>query len=88
MGQYLDDGEAGLSGQELHDAFEQCLREGHLVPICFVSARTGAGVKELLDARRASCCPNPKEGNPPQFVQRHRRRTRSRSKPCRTRRRT
>src|SRR5690606_7396659 len=44
MGRYLDLGEAGLSGQELHDAFEQCLREGHLVPICFVSARTGAGV--------------------------------------------
>ncbi len=34
MGHYLDDGESGLSGQELHDAFEQCLREGHLVPIC------------------------------------------------------
>ncbi|CAG1769472.1 partial Elongation factor G-like protein, partial [uncultured bacterium] len=41
MGHYLEDGEAGLSGQELHDAFEQCLREGHLVPICFTSARTG-----------------------------------------------
>ncbi len=37
MGHYLDDGESGLSGQELHDAFEQCLREGHLVPICFTS---------------------------------------------------
>ena len=37
MGHYLDDGESGLSGQELHDAFEQCLREGHLVPICFAS---------------------------------------------------
>src|SRR5690606_16653114 len=48
MGHYLDEGESGLSGQELHDAFEQCLREGHLVPICFVSARAGTGVKELL----------------------------------------
>ncbi len=56
MDHFLDEGEEGLSGQELHDAFEQCLREGHLVPICFVSARTGAGVKELLDARRRSCC--------------------------------
>lgn len=67
MGHYLEDGEAGLSGQELHDAFEQCLREGHLVPICFVSARTGAGVAELLDLFE-QLMPNPKEANPPLFV--------------------
>ena len=67
MGHYLDDGESGLSGQELHDAFEQCLREGHLVPICFTSGRTGAGVREFL-ALAAKLMPNPKEGNPPQFV--------------------
>ena len=53
--------------QELHDAFEQCLREGHLVPICFVSARTGAGVGELLDLVE-KLMPNPAEGNPPPFV--------------------
>src|SRR3982750_630127 len=67
MGHYLDDGESGLSGQELHDAFEQCLREGHLVPICFTSGRTGVGVKELLTLA-AKVLPDPKEGNPPQFV--------------------
>jgi len=67
MGHYLEDGEAGLSGQELHDAFEQCLREGHLVPICFVSARSGAGVRELLDLFE-SLMPNPYEANPPLFV--------------------
>ncbi|MBL8243131.1 MAG: elongation factor G [Rhodanobacteraceae bacterium] len=67
MGHYLEEGEAGLSGQELHDAFEQCLREGHLVPICFVSARTGAGVKELLDLFE-KLMPNPSEANPPLFV--------------------
>ena len=67
MGRYLDEGESGLSGQELHDAFEQCLREGHLVPICFVSARSGAGVKELLQLA-AKLLPNPLEGNPPPFV--------------------
>jgi elongation factor G len=67
MGHYLDDGESGLSGQELHDAFEQCLREGHLVPICFVSARTGVGVKELLNLA-ARLLPNPKEGNAPPFM--------------------
>ena len=67
MGRYLDEGEAGLSGQDLHDAFEQCLREGHLVPICFVSARTGAGVKELLDLIE-TLMPHPGEANPPLFV--------------------
>ncbi len=67
MGHYLEQGEAGLSGSELHDAFEQCLREGHLVPICFVSARTGAGVQALLDLA-AKLLPNPLEGNPPPFV--------------------
>ena len=67
MGKYLDEGEQGLSGQQLHDAFEQCLREGHLVPICFVSARSGAGVKELLDLFER-LMPSPNEANPPQFV--------------------
>jgi len=67
MGRYLEEGEKGLSGQQLHDAFEQCLREGHLVPICFVSARTGAGVKELLDLFE-KLMPSPTEANPPLFV--------------------
>jgi len=67
MENYLEQGEAGLSGQDLHDAFEQCLREGHLVPVLFVSARTGAGVKELLEFC-VKLAPNPAEGNPPPFV--------------------
>ncbi len=67
MGHYLEEGEAGLTGQELHDAFEQCLREGHLVPICFVSARSGAGVRELLDLFE-TLMPNPYEANPPPFL--------------------
>ena len=66
MDRYLDLGEGGLSGQELHDAFEQCLREGHLVPVCFVSARSGAGVRELLDIAE-TLLPHPGEGNPPEF---------------------
>jgi elongation factor G len=70
MGHYLDRGEEGLSGEELHDAFEQCLREGHLVPICFVSARSGAGVREFLQIIER-LLPNPKEGNPPPFVKGH-----------------
>ena len=66
MGAYLDAGESALSPQQLHDAFERCLREGHLVPICFVSARTGVGVPELLDVA-TRLLPNPAEGNPPPF---------------------
>ena len=67
MDHYLDLGEGGLSGQELHDAFEQCLREGHLVPVCFVSARTGVGVRELLDVAER-LFPHPGEANPPAFA--------------------
>ncbi|MHA6205384.1 elongation factor G [Dyella soli] len=67
MGHYLDSGEEELTPQELHDAFEQCLREGHLVPICFVSARNGAGVKEFLELADR-LLPNPAEGNPPPFL--------------------
>lgn len=67
MDHYLDLGEDGLSGTELHDAFEQCLREGHLLPVCFVSARTGSGVKALLDIAE-TLFPHPGEANPPPFV--------------------
>jgi len=67
MDHFLEVGEEGLSGEELHDAFEQCLREGHLIPVCFVSARSGAGVKELLDIAE-HLFPHPGEANPPLFV--------------------
>jgi elongation factor G len=67
MDHFLEVGEEGLGGQELHDAFEQCLREGHLVPVCFVSARAGTGVKELLDIAE-KLFPHPGEANPPMFV--------------------
>ncbi|WP_350015865.1 elongation factor G [Rhodanobacter sp. IGA1.0] len=67
MDRYLDAGEGSLTPEQLHDAFEQCLREGHLVPICFVSARTGAGIREFLDLA-ARLLPNPAEGNPPPFA--------------------
>jgi elongation factor G len=67
MDRYLDLGEEGLGGQELHDAFEQCLREGHLVPVCFVSARSGVGISELLDVTE-KLFPHPGEANPPTFV--------------------
>ncbi|NKI34689.1 elongation factor G [Wenzhouxiangella sp. XN79A] len=64
MARYLD-GET-ISADELHDAFELALRQGHLVPICFTSARTGAGIDDLL-AFAARLLPSPLEGNPPRF---------------------
>ena len=67
MDRYLDLGEGGLSNEELHDAFEQCLREGHLVPVCFVSARAGTGVRQLLDIAE-HLFPHPGEANPPEFL--------------------
>jgi elongation factor G len=65
MAKYLEQGD--VSPAELHAPFEQALREGHLIPICFVSARNGAGVAELLDVF-VKLMPNPTEGNPPQFL--------------------
>jgi len=66
MAMYLEQGEE-LTPEQLHAPFEQALREGHLLPVCFVSAETGAGVPELLDIL-ARLMPNPREGNPPPFV--------------------
>jgi elongation factor G len=63
---YLEQGQE-LSPQQLHDPFEKALREGHLVPICFTSARTGAGVPELLNVFE-HLMPNPLEGNPRPFL--------------------
>jgi len=65
MEKYLEGEE--LSREELHSAFAQALREGHLVPICFTSAKTGAGITELLDFFN-KLLPSPKEGNPPPFM--------------------
>lgn len=62
---YLEQGDE-ISPEQLHDPFERALQEGHLVPICFVSAHTGAGIDELLNIF-AQLMPNPLEGNPPQF---------------------
>ena len=62
MEKYLE-GE-DLTRDELHEAFEQALREGHLVPICFTSATTGAGLGEFINLCRR-LLPNPREANPP-----------------------
>ena len=65
LAQYLEDG-ADPSAAALHAPFEKALREGHLIPILFVSAKTGAGIQELLHVL-ASLAPSPVEGNPPPF---------------------
>ena len=65
LAQYLEDG-ADPGAAALHAPFEKALRAGHLVPILFVSARTGAGLRELLHAL-ATLAPSPAEGNSPPF---------------------
>jgi elongation factor G len=65
MAKYLEQGEA-IEAEQLHAPFEQALREGHLIPVCFVSAKNGAGVDELIKVFER-LLPNPTEGNPPLF---------------------
>jgi len=63
---YLEQGEE-LAPKQLHDPFEEALRESHLIPICYVSAETGTGVSELVSIM-ARLMPNPSEGNPPPYM--------------------
>lgn len=62
---YLNDGDVPVS--ELHAPLELALRQGHLVPVCFASARQGQGLDLLLDAL-AHLVPDPTEGNPPLYL--------------------
>ncbi|WP_428388956.1 elongation factor G [Mucisphaera sp.] len=71
MATYLEKG--SVEPGELHEAFEEALREGHLIPVCFVAARPHGspdepvGVKELVEVLE-KLAPNPAEGNPRPFV--------------------
>jgi len=65
MEKYLEQGE--VSPDQLHEPFEKALRERHLVPVCFASARENIGVTEFMDIV-AKMCPNPAEGNPRTFL--------------------
>jgi elongation factor G len=63
---YLEQGQ-NLSPDQLHEPYEKALREGHLIPVCFASAHTGAGLDELLEFI-VRLAPDPTEGNPPPFL--------------------
>ncbi len=65
LARYLEDG-IDPSPEELHEPFERAMREGHLIPVMFVSARTGAGIPQLLDVL-AHLAPSLAESNPPPF---------------------
>ncbi len=65
MEKYLEQG--SVDPTTLHEPLEKALREGHIIPVCFTSARTGAGVQDLLDVM-ARHLPNPAEGNPPLLI--------------------
>ncbi len=67
MNEYFELGAEGLDKKKVHNAFEKALREGHLVPICFISAKVGTGVDALLDVI-AHQLPGPLEGNPRTFT--------------------
>ena len=68
---YLEQGE--VKPEQLHAPFEKALREGHLVPVCFVAAHphddpdNPVGIDELLSVIE-KLAPNPLEGNPRPFV--------------------
>ena len=63
---YLETGAEELPADKLRAAFESALREGHLVPVCFTSAGSGAGVSDLLEMI-TKLMPNPAEANPAEF---------------------
>ncbi len=65
MEKYLEKGE--VTPEELHEPLELALREGHLIPVVFTSAKTGAGIGELLQVI-VKLLANPLEGNPPVYL--------------------
>ncbi len=65
MEKYLEEGSADPSA--LHGPLTQALREGHIIPICFVSGRTGSGVDDLINVM-VRHLPNPAESNDPLFI--------------------
>ncbi len=64
MAVYLEKG--SVNPDQLVPAFKKSMREAHLVPVIFCSARTGVGVDELMHMM-SRLCPSPAEGNPRPF---------------------
>jgi len=60
MEQYLEAGE--IAPDALLDPFKRAMREGHLIPVAFTSARNNVGITKFLD-QVAYLFPNPAEGN-------------------------
>lgn len=60
---YLEQG-SELTPMQLHDPFEEALRSGHLIPVCFTSCENNAGLSLLLDTF-SQLMPMPSEGTPP-----------------------
>ena len=65
LAKYLEDGE-DPAPEALIAPFAKALCDGHLIPILFASAKTGVGIRQLLDVL-GKLAPNPYEGNPPPF---------------------
>ena len=65
METFLEEGE--VSADDLRGAFRSALLEGHLIPVCFVSAVSGAGIDLLLDVL-ARLTPSPSDASPPTFA--------------------
>src|SRR5437867_9934376 len=59
--------EAHLEKGEVTPEVVQGPLEGHLIPVVFASAKTGAGIAELMNII-VQLLPNPLEGNPPVYV--------------------
>jgi elongation factor G len=66
-GEYFEKGDA-IDLEKVRRAFEVAMRSGHLVPVCFVSAKTGAGVDDLLHII-ADDGPTPQHETPPALMQ-------------------
>jgi elongation factor G len=62
MEQYLEQGE--VSPDQLRGPFKKAMGNGHLIPVCFASARENVGIKDFMRIV-ATLCPNPAEAEPP-----------------------
>jgi elongation factor G len=65
MEKYLEEG--AVDPTTLHGPLTQALREGHIIPVCFTSGKTGAGVDDLINVM-VRHLPNPSESNAPLFT--------------------